>query len=487
MPVWRPRLLVALILLVAGGLYAVWPRSQGGQDRIEASGTIEATQVEVAPKVAGRVARIYVREGDEVRAGQMVAALEAEELAAQVAQARANLRAAQARLAQAEAALGLQRAQYQAAAAQAEAAVDAARIRLLQARESTELQRSTVAAQLSQAEAQLDQARAQRRAAEANLRAITRTLEGNRATLRVAQAALRTAEANLAAARAQLDRARADAARSEALYQAGAIAAQQVDVTRTQLLGAEAAHEVARAQMEAARAQRDAVASQIQALVDQRRAAMQAVAQAAALEAAARASLEAARAGRRQLSLRVLEEEGARAQLSQAEATLRSTQATAHLVEQRAHEVEAARAAVDQARAALRLAEANRSESLLRTPISGVVLARLVEVGDLVSPGAPVLTVADLQRPYLRVFVPEADLGRVRLGQRVEVRVDAFPRRTFTGRVVEIANRAEYTPGNVQTREERTKLVFAVKIAVVNPGGVLKPGLPADAVIRVQP
>mgnify|MGYP000047132178 FL=1 len=182
-----------------------------------------------------------------------------------------------------------------------------------------------------------------------------------------------------------------------------------------------------------------------------------------------------------------MEEEGARAQLNQAEATLRSAQPTAHLVEQRAREVEAARAAVEQAEAALRLVEANRSETLLRAPISGIVLARLLEVGDLVSPGSPLLTVADLRRPYLQVFVPEADLGRVKLGQRVEVRVDAFPQRTFAGRVVEIANRAEYTPGNVQTREERTKLVFAVKIAVENPGGVLKPGLPADAVIRVRP
>jgi HlyD family secretion protein len=69
----------------------------------------------------------------------------------------------------------------------------------------------------------------------------------------------------------------------------------------------------------------------------------------------------------------------------------------------------------------------------------------------------------------------------------VEVRVDAYPNRVFSGRVVEIANRAEYTPGNVQTREERTKLVFAVKIALENPGWLLKPGLPADALLRVQP
>ncbi|MCS7173569.1 MAG: efflux RND transporter periplasmic adaptor subunit [Armatimonadetes bacterium] len=154
---------------------------------------------------------------------------------------------------------------------------------------------------------------------------------------------------------------------------------------------------------------------------------------------------------------------------------------------QRAREVEAARAAVDQARAAVRLAEVTRWQAVLRAPQSGVVLARLVEVGELVSPGAPILTIADLNRPYLRVFVPEADLGRVRLGQPVEVRVDAYPDRVFWGRVVEIANRAEYTPGNVQTREERTQLVFAVRIALENPDWILKPGLPADAIIRFRP
>jgi HlyD family secretion protein len=115
--------------------------------------------------------------------------------------------------------------------------------------------------------------------------------------------------------------------------------------------------------------------------------------------------------------------------------------------------------------------------------MAGVVVSRSVEVGDLVAAGAPVLTVADLTRPYLRVYVAETDLGRVKVGQPVEVRVDAFPDRVFRGAVAEISDRAEFTPGNVQTREERIKLVFAVKVELSNPDGVLKPGLPADAII----
>ncbi|MDR7513081.1 MAG: efflux RND transporter periplasmic adaptor subunit, partial [Armatimonadota bacterium] len=131
----------------------------------------------------------------------------------------------------------------------------------------------------------------------------------------------------------------------------------------------------------------------------------------------------------------------------------------------------------------LRVARTARGHATVRAPIDGVVVSRSVEVGDLVAVGAPIVTVADLRRVFLRIFVAEGDLGRVRLGQPVEVRVDAFPRRTFPGTVEEISSRAEFTPGNVQTREERAKLVFAVRIALDNPDGVMKPGLPADAVI----
>ncbi len=143
----------------------------------------------------------------------------------------------------------------------------------------------------------------------------------------------------------------------------------------------------------------------------------------------------------------------------------------------------AARAQLEQANATLKLALIVRDQATLRSPIAGVVLSKNVEVGTLVAVGTPVLTVADLSRVYLRVFIGEPDIGKVKLKQPVEVRVDAFPTRVFHGDVEEISNHAEFTPGNVQTREERVKLVFAVKVAIPNSDGDLKPGLPADAVI----
>jgi HlyD family secretion protein len=116
----------------------------------------------------------------------------------------------------------------------------------------------------------------------------------------------------------------------------------------------------------------------------------------------------------------------------------------------------------------------------LRSPLSGVVLKRLARQGEVVGAGTPVLTVARLDELTLTVYVPEAELGRVALGQSVEARADAFPGRAFPGQVQAISTRAEFTPRNVQTARDRRKLVFAVKVRLPNPSGELKPGLPVD-------
>ncbi len=116
-------------------------------------------------------------------------------------------------------------------------------------------------------------------------------------------------------------------------------------------------------------------------------------------------------------------------------------------------------------------------------PVSGVVVERLLQVGELAAPGAPLFTLADLDEVTLKVYVPEADLGKVAVGQAVQVTVDAYDE-TFTGQVSTIASQAEFTPSNVQTQAERVHMVFAVKIRLANPDHLLKPGMPADAVFE---
>lgn len=146
-------------------------------------------------------------------------------------------------------------------------------------------------------------------------------------------------------------------------------------------------------------------------------------------------------------------------------------------------EVAAMEAQVEIARAALDTLRVQVDKFELQAPISGLVLERPVHVGEVALPGSPLMTLADLNRVTLIVYVPEDQLGRVQLGQTVSVTVDAYPDRTFRGTVAFIASQAEFTPKNVQTREERVSMVFAVKVRLPNPDHALKPGMPADAML----
>ena len=123
----------------------------------------------------------------------------------------------------------------------------------------------------------------------------------------------------------------------------------------------------------------------------------------------------------------------------------------------------------------------------IRSPIDGKVLTRTVERGERVGEGTPLFTLVDPSQLYVKIYVPEPSIGKVALGQEARVTVDAYPGRAFAARVSKVSQEAEFTPKNVETREERVKLVFAVEVALAeNPGGILKPGMPADAVIRWQ-
>ena len=147
--------------------------------------------------------------------------------------------------------------------------------------------------------------------------------------------------------------------------------------------------------------------------------------------------------------------------------------------------VTAARAQVTQAEAAITLARARLAEASIEAPIDGVVLRKNLETGETANPGVPIVTLLDPRDIWLRAYVPETDIGRVRVGQSATISVDAYPGRGFPGIISEIASEAEYTPRNVQTKKERVNLVFRVKVSAKNPDGALKPGMPADAVLHL--
>lgn len=141
-----------------------------------------------------------------------------------------------------------------------------------------------------------------------------------------------------------------------------------------------------------------------------------------------------------------------------------------------------------QARAALAEQQSYARDFVIRSPLHGTILTRTVELGEHVNAGVPLFTLVALDQLYMKVYIPEPQIGLISLDQQARVYVNAYPGRAFPAQVSRVAQQAEFTPKNVETKEERVKLVFAVELALgENPGGILKPGMPADALIRWQP
>ena len=152
----------------------------------------------------------------------------------------------------------------------------------------------------------------------------------------------------------------------------------------------------------------------------------------------------------------------------------------------RKEELAVDRANVHQADQNLHMSRIRLAYTILRAPFTGVVLVRQAELGEVVSPGTPIVTLADLDHLWVRVYVPETDLGKVHWGQAVDVRTDTYPDRIYHGRISFIASDAEFTPKSVQTEKERVTLVYRVKVDVENPNHELKPGMPADTLIKLK-
>jgi HlyD family secretion protein len=241
------------------------------------------------------------------------------------------------------------------------------------------------------------------------------------------------ARAAVQLAKAETERTRADAERYEGLYKKQIISAQQYDAART-------AYETARARQREAEEQ-----------------------------------------------LKLVEEGPRQEQIAQARAALAQARERFVLVKKgpRQETIDQARARLEQARQARALAETRLGYATLLSPLSGVVLSKNVEPGEYVAPGTPIVTVGDLQNVWVRAYINETDLGRVKVGQRVQVTTDTYPGKRYQGRVSFIASQAEFTPKNVQTEKERVKLVYRVKIDIRNLNMELKPGMPADGEILI--
>ncbi len=242
------------------------------------------------------------------------------------------------------------------------------------------------------------------------------------------------ARAALARAQAETERAAADAERYAALYKKADVSAQQNDAART-------AYETALARQHETEEQ-----------------------------------LKLVEAGPRQ------------EEIDQAKAAWHEAQERYALVKKgpRQETIDQARARVEQAKQSLALAETRLSYATLAAPFSGVVLSKHIEAGEYVAPGTPVVTIGDLEHVWVRAYVNETDLGRVKLGQGARATTDTYPGKRYEGNVSFISSQAEFTPKSVQTTQERVKLVYRIKVDLLNPRMELKPGMPADVEILTE-
>jgi HlyD family secretion protein len=326
----KPIVALVAVAIVASAIIAYYltHRSGSGKDRIRISGNVEVTAVEVSFKIPGRVAERLVDEGALVKAGQVVARLENEELVHEVALRQADLQAVQA--------------------------------------------------------------------------AMDELLAGSRKE-EIAQAA-----AALAAVEAEAKRLADDFHRQEALFGREVIPQQKYDAAR-------AAYDSSRAQVR---------------------------------------------------------------QAAEALAMLRKGP--------RRERIDQARARRGEAEASLAQAKTRLGYATLLSPVDGLVMAKNIEPGEQVAAGTPVVTVGELDSVWVRAYINETDLGRVKVGQNARVTTDTWPGKVYDGIVTFISSEAEFTPKNVQTQKERVKLVYRVKITIPNPNMELKPGMPADAEILVK-
>src|SRR5208337_2040434 len=169
--------------------------------------------------------------------------------------------------------------------------------------------------------------------------------------------------------------------------------------------------------------------------------------------------------------------------LKRAEATFQAAQQRFNQAVEgsRKEDIAIARANLTEANANVGLSRVNLSYTILRAPSAGVITVRQAELGEVVAPGTPVVTLADLDHIWLRAYIAETDLGRIHWGQEATITTDTYPGKQYHGRISFIASDAEFTPKSVQTYQERVTLVYRIKIDIDNPNHELKPGMPADA------
>ena len=389
----KKRIIVLILILAAAGaaVYAFRGMNNQPNNRIVVSGNIELTEVNIAFKTAGRLIERTVDEGDPVKKGQLIARLDRDQLVAQRERETAGLASSESQMSQ--------------------------------AKTSLEWQKQTLAADIETRRADLA-------AAEARLAELK---NGSRPQEKL------DAKAAVDAATAELERARKDWERAQPLFKNDDISAAQYDQYRNRFDSADAAVKSAK--------EREALV-----LAGPR------VEQIAAQEA----------------------------QVARARGALKTAEANQLEMKRREQELTTRGAEIARSRANITLIDSQLNDTVAISPVDGVVLVKAADVGEVLAPGTTVVTVGDIDHPWLRGYVNETDLGKVKLGLKARVTTDSYPGKVYNGRVTFISSEAEFTPKQIQTQQERVKLVYRIKIEMDNPRHELKSNMPADAQIVLE-
>lgn len=443
----KMRRIVPVLLITVLAVFAWWyftqQKATANSGVLQASGTIEATQITISPELSGKIVEVLVVEGQKVTAGDLLVRLDTELLTAQLQQAQAALETAKANYALVAA--GPTSEQRQLAIAQAEAELLQAQHALDDIQENASLAAAQALHAVAIADKALDQA-------GDHYAVISGTAD---------QADIDAAHATMVMAKDRLEKAQEDFKPYEkkaednltrAAFQAKLSSAQITydnAVTRyNNLVGRANQYELA-------------VADTTQIL-------------AAEQLAEAQREYEKVKDGPDPDLLNLAE-----ARVTMANAALEAARA-----EPSAEALAVAQAQVEAAQAALNVLQTQLAKLSIYASQDGVVLARSAEPGENVLPGAPLLTLADIDQLTITVYVPEDRYGQLVLGETAKLKVDSYPGEEFVATIVQIADQAEFTPRNVQTAEGRSTTVFAVKLRVNNLESKLKPGMPADIVFE---
>ena len=465
---------ILILLAMAAGLAGCDSIMAEDSEGLKASGVVESVQVIVSSELSGRVAEVFVSEGDRVEVGELLFRLDEALMQAQLNQATMALEAAEANLESMQAALDA----ADAACMAAQAGVDFARVQYELERNNARLEdqpeRTSAwdreiprefdmpvwyfdkSERIEAAEVELENAQA---ALEIERENYTEVLEdAGRSDIRAAEERLSQAQAAFLVADALQDR-KVDAQDRaqiddyvDMIYDSAEAEMESAQKAYDKLLSDQVADEIleARARLTVAQERYNTALDLFQELLT----------------------------GDDSLHVRAAE-----AALQQAQAVLAQAEANREQVSAGAVQAEIT---VAQMQAALDTVQLQMDKLSVHAAVSGVVMTRNIEPGEIMQPGITAMTLGQLDTLTITVYLPEDRYGQVHLGDQAQVTADSFPDESFDAIVTRIADQAEYTPRNVQTEDDRRTTVYAVELSVVDPEGKLKPGMPADVVFSIE-